>query len=352
MKRIILPGIFDAHAHLRHGDLMERIKTFYQFYETIVAMGNLPSPDPGPIVDAHNLIWYRNELEYHCAFPCNIVYSVMLVNKTTPEILYRAYGAGAQVLKLIPGGTSTNSDDGVSLYDLKKFYPVIETAGNLGMIFSVHFELAAGRKGGKIDELKREEKAIPFVKQLIRDFPGLPIVVEHASTEKMINLVWNSPDNVAATLTAHHPKLTIGDVRDKNGKITHPENYCKPIAKTERDRKAVVKAMVSGNKKFFFGSDSAPHYIAKKMGDNPAAGIFTAPVAIPILCEIFEEQNALDKLPDFVSHSGRAFYDLALSKKQTIMKKEDWAVPCGTSGEQDGIFIFMGGKVLSWQYAE
>ncbi|OGZ36541.1 MAG: hypothetical protein A3A94_01945 [Candidatus Portnoybacteria bacterium RIFCSPLOWO2_01_FULL_43_11] len=272
------------------------------------------------------------------------IMSIMLVNSTTAEIVKNAYLAGAKALKLIPENTSINSTDGVSLIDLEKFYPVLKTAQELGMIFSGHWELNRHPLKEFIPELKREVAAISYLEKLIHDIPGLKIVVEHISTKEMIEFIKRAPKNVAATLTAHHAVLTIDDVMDKNGKIVNPYNYCKPVPKSDNDRKAVIEAMTSGNPKFFFGSDSAPHLIVKKESLKPPPGIFSAPVALPLLCQIFKTNKALDKLEKFASEFGAKFYGLELNKEKIEITRREWIVP----SQHADIRIFMGGEKLSW----
>ena len=216
------------------------------------------------------------------------------------------------------------------------------------MIFSGHWELNVNPyTGSKIPELKRETQTLHYLKELIENVPGLKIVVEHISTRVMIRLVEQAPENVAATLTVHHAILSSEDVLGDDGKILNPHHYCKPIAQTESNRQAIKDAMVSGNSKFFFGSDSAPHLISAKECDNPAAGIFTAPVVLPLLCELFESRRALDRLEGFVSEFGARFYGLPLNEGTIEIKQSDWTVP----DQHEGIKIFQGGKQLRWRVA-
>lgn len=232
---------------------------------------------------------------------------------------------------------------------LEQFYPVFKEAEKLGIIFSGHWELNKDPKSGKsIPEVKREVAAISYLEKIIQDFPKLKIVVEHATTQEMLEFVKKAPDNVAATLTVHHALLTYQDVFDEKEKIKNSFNYCKPVAKSGDDRQAVVKAMVSGNKKFFFGSDSAPHNISQKIKEKPAAGIFSAPVVLPLLCQIFEKTDKLDMLENFVSKFGAEFYGLPLNQKKITLKSQDWKIPLN----YEEIPIFKGGETLEWQIGQ
>ncbi|MFA6394153.1 MAG: dihydroorotase [Patescibacteria group bacterium] len=336
----------DFHVHLRGGEMLKNVihATDGVFARALV-MGNLPEP----IAKAEDVINYRNEI-IACAAPgFQPIMAIMLVNKTTPEIVETAYReAGIRVLKLIPGNTSTGSDQGVSFHELQKYYPVLEKARELGMIFSVHFELAIEPDGAAIPMVLREQRALPFLKKLIKNFPDLKIVVEHASNRETIELVKGSGPNVAAGLTYHHAVITTEDVLDGKGEVINAFNLCMPVAKSEDDRRAVISAMTSGNSRFFFGSDSAPHPLYKKQSENPPAGIFTAPVILPGLTEIFEAEGKLENLENFVSRFGAEFYSLPLNTGSVELIKEDWVAP-----EMVGnVKVFRGGEILKWRITE
>ena len=170
----------------------------------------------------------------------------------------------------------------------------------------------------------------------------MKIVLEHVTTKDAVDCVKSLSQNVAATITVHHLYTTLDDV--VGGKL-NPHLFCKPIAKLPSDREALVDAAISGNSKFFFGSDSAPHSVADKECACGAAGVFTAPVLMPALCQLFESNNALDKLEPFVSEFGAKFYGLALNQGRITMVKESWTVPEIFSGVKP----FLGGQELSWK---
>ncbi|MFA6171812.1 MAG: amidohydrolase family protein [Patescibacteria group bacterium] len=345
MDKITIRKPDDFHEHLRRGEEMEKVvlPSLKGVFARAVAMGNLPEP----IVAAEDVVKYRNEIVRAAGPGFEPIMTVMLIKKTTPGILEEAFAAGAKILKLIPGQTSTGSAYGISYHELKDYYPVIKRAEELGMVFSMHVELAAEENGDPVPFLEREYRAIPFLKKIISEFPRLKIVVEHASTRELIEAVKAAGPNVAAGLTYHHAVVIYDDVINKEGKIIDAFKYCMPVAKTDDDCKAVIEAMTSGNSKFFFGSDSAPHPIEKKQSDNPPAGIFTAPVALPGLAEIFEKEGKLEKLEDFVSRFGAEFYGMPLNTGSLELIKEDWAAP-----EMVGnVKVFRGGETFKWRTA-
>ena len=341
MKSFSIRKPDDMHFHPRSGDILQAVLPYTaKYFARGLVMGNLPKP----VITADDAIAYREEvLAADSAF--QPIMTVMLARKTTPEIITEAFDRGFRVIKFIPGSASTNSDQGISLENIRNYYPVLETAEKLGMILSGHWESVNDEQGKPFPELKRELAAIPFLDDIVYSFPGLNIIVEHASTKEMIRYVTESSDFVSATLTAHHALLTYDEVCDTNGKVINPYLYCKPVAKNPSDKKAVTEAMISGNPKFFFGSDSAPHLREAKEKTPPAAGIFTAPVALPLLFEIFEHNGALSKLEDFVSRFGARFYGLPLNKEMITLVKEDWIVPKFIGD----IPVFCGGEKLSWR---
>jgi len=343
MEKITIRKPDDFHAHLRQGEMLRNVvSSTSSVFRRAVAMGNLSVP----VVTGDDAVSYRSEIMASAGNDFQSIMTIMLVKRSTPEIVEAAYNnAGVKVLKLIPGQTSTGSDQGVSFYELEKYYPVLEKVQSLGMIFSVHLELAAEENGPPIALIERERRAIPILKKLTADFPDLKIAVEHATTRELIEAVKAAGPNVAAGLTYHHAVVTYDEVINKEGKIIDAFKYCMPVAKTDDDCRAVIEAMTSGNPKFFFGSDSAPHPIEKKQSENPPAGIFTAPVALPGLAEIFEKEGRLERLEDFVSKFGAEFYGMPLNTGRLELVKEDWAAP-----EMAGnVKVFRGGETFKWK---
>jgi len=354
-----LKRMFDAHLHLRRGGMLLNVLPFTTRYcSRAVIMGNtLP-----PIKNAEGVIDYRKEILAGSTY-FEPIMSIMLLKSTTPEIVEEAYRAGARVLKLIPGGTSTNSDEGVPLSKLRDYYNVLDKAQELGMIFSVHFELSVNENGEEIPEIQREQWSIDYLFQIARDFLGLRIVVEHVSTMEMIEIVKGLSDNVFATLTVHHATRNYFQCSEVDGMIINPINYCKPIFKRIPDMMAVAEAMVSGNPKFFLGSDSAPHLLSKKcyrldINQKPAAGLFTAPVVPSVLCDIFvghfysilhdhpdPEAFIAERINDFASNFGADAYGLSRTDITFMMVRSPWVVP----REFAGVGLFMGGEEKQWQ---
>jgi len=345
MKKRIIPIRIrrpdDMHFHPRSGRMLQIVLPYTsKVFSRAVAMGNLLRP----VVTADDAAVYQREILLNVDDYFTPIMTIMLTKQTTPEIISEAFRGGIRVLKYIPNNVSTNSENGVVLTELQNYYPVLKKVEELGMVFSGHWESPFDKKGIAVPEMAREVEAIRFLDWVVESFPRLKVVVEHASTERMIEYVKEAPGNVGATLTVHHAILVYSDVCDDTDKIYNPHHYCKPIAKSPSDRDAVIKAMISGNPKFFFGSDSAPHPLSAKEKIFPSAGIFTAPVALPLLCGLFEENKALSQLEDFVARFGAEFYGLPLNDDKVVLSKKIWTVPeC-----IEDIHIFKGGERLNW----
>jgi len=349
IHQITIKAPFDAHVHLRKDEALRDVLIFTaQNCADAVAMGNLKIPvDNADLVRA-----YSNEIRIiakSIGYPSfNPVMTIMLTPNTTIETI-RHCATVAKVLKFIPANTSTNSGTGVALENIVEYYSVLKEVRNQGMIFSIHAEKILDDQNHEIPEAEREEAALPFVAKIINDLPGLKIIVEHVSTKEACELVLNSPGNVAATITAHHVWLNDTWLKDTYNKI-NPRFYCKPVLKDEKHRKFVEEMMLSGYNKFFFGSDSAPHPFDKKLNtDSPAAGIFSAPVAIELITEVFERAGMLNRLENFLSLFGRKFYNLETPKKNLVIYKNDqktWKIP--SSVGQDKIPVLLGGLATNW----
>lgn len=332
--RIARPA--DFHLHLRDGQLLKALVPISARYFGIALV--MPNTEP-PILTAEDVNRYRSAIED--ATPTGIAFeplmSVKLVETTTPETIAEAYVNGLAVAgKLYPRGVTTNSADGVG--DVVQLYRVFEAMERVGMVLCLHGELPNHFC------MDRENAFLPTLKELARTFPTLRIVMEHVSTRSAVDAVLESRDGVAATITPQHLLLTLDDVV---GNLLEPHHYCKPVPKRPEDRDALIEAATGAKPKFFLGTDSAPHLPPTKEGAHGAAGVFSAPVAIPILAEVFERAGRLDFLEAFCSKRGPAFYGLRPCDDEIVLVRKAWRVP----SEYGGIVPFFANGELSWQLA-
>lgn len=333
----------DRHTHLREGDLLKTVVPMNNLYHNVLAMPNLSDS----VDDTFKLEMYRGAiLKNSPRFIPTL--GLMLTRNTTPATIRKAYNNGASFLKWIPAAASTHSNNGVAIDDIEQFSACLCELERLGMPFLVHLERAEWPKSFTIIDIEREVKAITTAQWLVEHFPKLMIVFEHASTKELIRLVEQSPYNVIATLTVHHALKCYEDAYDQFHAVKNVFLFCRPSLKRKDDMLAVRKAMTSGDyKKFRFGSDNAPHLRETKLAGIP--GIFMpAMIAIPLLCQIFEEENALDKLEGFACTNSTdvKFYGWDYPDDSTFtLIDEEWIIP----ETINGIVPFMAGEKLRYR---
>lgn len=273
-----------------------------------------------PITSIRQALIYRSQLQ---AIEPNVEFlmSLYLHESMTVETVIEAKRAGITGVKSYPAGVTTNSSSGV--VDYTSYYPIFKQMEQEDMVLNLHGECPSK---GDVTIWNAESKFLPILATLARTFPRLRICLEHVTTAEAVETVKSLGDRVAATITAHHLHLIVDDWAGD------PMNYCKPVAKTSADRTALLHAASSGNPKFFFGSDSAPHPVTSKRGnDKAAAGIFN-PYATQSVMEalevaiengILEEDDVtLEKFQGFMSGYGRAFYGLEPSSNARIELSE------------------------------
>jgi dihydroorotase len=265
-----------------------------------------------------------------------------LTDTTDPEEVARGYEEAVfAAVKLYPAHATTNSASGVTSID--RISPVLERMAALGMPLLIHGEVT----DPEVDVFDRETVFIDRVLDpLRRRLPDLRIVVEHITTEEAVDYVAGAGPNLAATITAHH--LVINRNAIFAGGI-RPHLYCLPIAKRERHRRALRRAATSGNERFFLGTDSAPHAVPTKQTACGCAGIFTAPCAIEVYTEVFEEEAALDRLEAFASLNGPKFYRLSPNKPRITLRRESWLVDQQIGEGDNAVVPFRAGETLRWR---
>jgi dihydroorotase len=265
-----------------------------------------------------------------------------LTDTTDPEEVARGYREGAfTAVKLYPAHATTNSASGVTDYD--RIMPVLERMAVLGLPLLIHGEVI----DPEVDLFDREAVFIDRVLDpLRRRLPELRIVLEHITTDEAVAYVGSGDANLAATITAHH--LVINRNAIFAGGI-RPHLYCLPIAKREKHRQALRRAATSGNPRFFLGTDSAPHPVPAKETACGCAGIFTAPCALEIYAEVFEEEDALDRLEGFAALNGPAFYRLPVNASRVTLRREPYPVPEHVGEDENAVIPFRAGETLRWR---
>ena len=332
----------DWHLHLRDGAMLRAVlpETTRHFARAIVMPNLVP-----PVVTAAQAAAYRDRIMAALPEGARFVplMTLYLTEETDPSDVRRAHAEGiATAVKLYPAGATTNSASGVR--DFEKVRPVLEVMAEIGMPLCVHGEVT----DHDIDIFDREAMFIERVlKPLRKKVPDLKVVMEHVTTQDAVDYVRDSVKNLAATITTHH--LIINRNHILAGGIK-PHFYCLPVAKREAHRVALVQAAVSGDKRFFLGTDSAPHTDPAKLQPCGCAGIFTAPNTMSCLAEVFEAAGRLGKLEAFTSLNGPAFYDLPPNEATiTLIKGDPVSYPAQIETWDGPVTVFDPGFDLHWR---
>lgn len=322
IKSITLKKPDDWHVHLRDGEMLKRVLPYTsQDFARAIIMPNLVPP----VCTVADAVAYKQRIidvlpsgdEFN---PLMVIY---LTEGTDADDLEQGYKSGAiQAVKLYPAGATTNSDSGVK--DFTKVYNVFERMAKIGLPLLVHGEVV----DADVDIFDREAVFIDkILEPIINKFPALRVVMEHITTKNAVDYVLSKHQNLAATITPHHLMINrnamlVGGIK--------PHYYCLPIVKRESHRLALVKAATSGDKRFFLGTDSAPHMDDAKLHACGCAGVFNAPNTIICCAQVFEAENALDKLEGFLSLNGPTYYGLPVNDAEITLVKTNQALDLAT----------------------
>jgi dihydroorotase len=237
-------------------------------------------------------------------------------------------------IKLYPAGITTNSEGGVSTIDVETLRPTLTAMSELDIPLCIH-----GETDGFV--MDREAEFVPIYKALAKAFPNLKIIMEHITTKASADAL-SEFDNLYATITLHHLYITLDDVA---GGMLQPHLFCKPIAKRPEDREALLNLALNANPKVMFGSDSAPHPRSAKEAPGCAAGVFTAPIALAMLAELFEKNGKLENLQPFISDNACKIYNILPQNKIITLIKDSYEVP----KSYNSVVPFMSGKNINWR---
>lgn len=341
--KITINNPIDMHIHLRNGEILNSVvKYTSEIFSACLAMPNLTQP----IINTTLALNYKKEILN--ASKSNInnflpILSIYITSSLNKEELRKAKNAGIKILKLYPKGATTGSENGVNNILDDETLKVFNIAQELGFILCIHAE----SDGFSMD---REFKFMNIIENIAKDFPKLKIIVEHLSDRRSISVL-EKYENVFATLTLHHITMTLDDVI---GNKLNPNHFCKPILKTKKDKEALLELALNANRKVSFGSDSAPHLEKNKLSNEAMPGIFSAPILLQKLCEIFEYHNKLDNLQKFVSDNAIKIYDLKDIPKKTItLEKREFKVKDSIYvNKEEKIIPLFANQTISWNIVD
>jgi len=332
----------DWHVHLRDGEVLaDTVRDISRYNGRALIMPNTVPP----VTNTEMALAYRDRImAQNSSATFQPLMSLYLTDNTSADDIRQAKASGAVVAaKLYPAGATTNSDSGVT--NAKNIYPVLQAMQEEGMLLLVHGEVTTH----EVDIFDREKTFLETVlAPIVNDFPNLKIVLEHITTAEAVNFVKNASDNVAATITAHHllfnrNHMLVGGIR--------PHLFCLPILKRATHQHALVAAATSGNKKFFLGTDSAPHAKGKKEAACGCAGSYTAHAALELYAEVFEQEGKLENLEAFASHNGPDFYGVPRNTDTVTLTKASWEVPASMPFGGETVVPIRAGEAIQWQVA-
>ena len=343
MEKIEIIKPDDWHVHFRDDEILKAVvpETTRHFSRAIV----MPNLTP-PILTGNDAIKYKNRIEK--AIPKKDDFlplmTLYLTESTNKNDLIQSYKDKLVfAAKLYPAGATTNSESGVK--NITNIMPMLETMSQIGMPLLIHGEVT----NKEVDIFDREKEFIDKTLDFIcKKLPDLKITLEHITTKEATSYISEGNKNLAASITPHHLALNrnaifVGGIR--------PHYYCLPIIKRESHRQALIKAVISGNSKFFLGTDTAPHLSTDKENACGCAGIFNATNCISILAEIFEKNNALHIIEQFTSINGAKHYGLNLNKNTLKLRKNKFPLTLsnGLNFNSQKLIIFKPDFPLHWE---
>jgi len=333
-KELTLQSPLDMHLHLRDGEMLKLVAPLTaQTFAGALIMPNLVPP----VTTKEALLSYKqriNEAKQYSDFEPYVTlffqadYSYEFLEEIKDDIIG---------IKLYPAGITTNSETGVSSMDVEVLRPTLESMSTLGIPLCIH-----GETNGFV--MDREKEFMPIYESIASAFPELTIIMEHITTKDAVDLL-EKYDNLHATITLHHLIITLDDVA---GGMLQPHLFCKPIAKRPEDRDALLKVALEAHPKVMFGSDSAPHPKHKKECCGCAAGVFTAPIALQVLAELFEKNDALENLEKFVTLNAQDVYKFKPLAKTITLVKSEYEVPSVYELNDENVVPMYAGEKISW----
>ncbi|EAJ4393431.1 dihydroorotase [Campylobacter jejuni subsp. jejuni] len=330
---MILKNPLDMHLHLRDESMLELVAPFSaKDFKAGVIMPNLIPP----LCNLEDLKAYKMRILKACKDE-NFTPLMTLFFKNYDEKFLQSAKDEIFGIKLYPAGITTNSNGGVSSFDIEYLKPTLEAMSDLNIPLLVH---------GETNDfvMDRESNFAKIYEKLAKYFPRLKIVMEHITTKTLCELL-KDYENLYATITLHHLIITLDDVI--GGKM-NPHLFCKPIAKCYEDKEALCELAFSGYEKAMFGSDSAPHPLHTKECCGCAAGVFSAPVILPVLVELFEKHSNETNLQKFISDNACKIHNLKFENDKIItLEKQEWQV----AQKYGDVVPFMAGKTLNFKVA-
>ena len=335
---LTLHSPLDMHLHLRDGEMLKTVAPLSA--ENFAGALIMPNLIP-PVTTKEALLSYKSRI-LDAAQTINspqskiqsfTPYMTLFFRSDYDKAFLEEFGEHLTAIKLYPAGITTNSEGGVSGFDIEELSTTLQAMSDLHIPLCIH-----GETNGFV--MDREAEFIPIYEKLATAFPDLKIIMEHITTAQSAKAL-DKFDNLYATITLHHLLITLDDVA---GSMLHPHLFCKPIAKRPEDREALLELALNAHPKVMFGSDSAPHPRDTKETSSCGAGVFTSPVILPALAQLFSRHGKLDKLQAFISDNACRIYDIKPIKKDVMLENKPFFV----SENYGGVVPMFAGEELEW----
>ncbi len=328
--QIRLYSPLDMHLHLRDGDMLKIVAPLSaKMFSGAIIMPNLVPP----VTTKEALLGYKERILKAVGDEQFIPYMTLFFKNDYDYEFLKDIKDEILAIKLYPAGITTNSEDGIDNFSVEALAPALEAMSELGIPLCVH-----GETNGFV--MDREAEFIPIYEKLAKRFPKLKIIMEHITTKEALKAL-DRYENLYATITLHHLYITLDDVA---GGLLRPHLFCKPIAKRPEDRMALRQVAFSAHPKVMFGSDSAPHPRDKKEAPGCAAGVFTAPIALQALTQLFYEAGVIENLEKFVSSNAKNIYEIDPPLKEIILEDKEFEVP----KSYNNVVPMFAGETLKW----
>ena len=311
---ITIDAPLDMHLHLRDKEMLKRVAPLSSdSFSGAIIMPNLVPP----ITTKEELISYKNRIKEAIGEDNFTPYMTLFFKPTYTKEFLESIKDELTAIKLYPAGITTNSEGGVSGFNVEELRPTLEAMSELEIPLCIH-----GETNGFV--MDREAQFVSIYEMLATNFPKLTIIMEHITTKESVEAL-DRFENLYATITLHHLMITLDDVA---GGMLQPHLFCKPIAKRPEDRDALRRVALSGHPKVMFGSDSAPHPQDAKESCGCAAGVFTAPIALQVLTQLFMEHSTLENLQAFISDNAQKIYkNITVPRKSVVLEEKPFTVP-------------------------
>ncbi len=311
---ITINAPLDMHLHLRDTQILNTVAPLssHTFSGAIIMPNLVP-----PVSSKEELLAYKERIYRACKSDTFTPYMTLFFKPTYTKEFLESIKDELTAIKLYPAGITTNSEGGVSGFDVDELRETLDAMSELEIPLCIH-----GETNGFV--MDREAEFVSIYEMLAINFPKLKIIMEHITTKESVEAL-DKFENLYATITLHHLLITLDDVA---GGMLQPHLFCKPIAKRPEDREALRRVALGGHPKVMFGSDSAPHPQHAKESCGCAAGVFTAPIALQVLTELFIKHSTVEKLQDFISNNAQKIYqNITIPKKIVHLEKKPFIVP-------------------------